>query len=70
MKQAAAAFRVSDSDGPRTRLLLGVGPAPIPPGFPDLFITKGLAERFLDLFILKELLAEPRGESCGEVELF
>src|SRR5467141_3639580 len=45
----------------------GAGPAPLPPGFPDLFITKGLAERFLDLFILKELLAEPRGESCGEV---
>jgi hypothetical protein len=63
-----AAFSVSASDAPRTSFF--ALDRPPSPGFPDLFITKGLAERALDLFISKELLIGPRGESCGNVKQF
>jgi hypothetical protein len=55
MKRVAAS-NVSGSDEPQASLI--VLDHPPPPGFPDLFITKGLAERALDLFISKGLPAE------------
>jgi hypothetical protein len=43
---------------------------PLRPGFSDLFITKEFEGGILDLFILRELLAQARKARADEVPLF